>query len=212
MPGVVSTIWLPGAAPVGGLGRARRFLRHRHDGPAKRSTLVLESHCGEHMRSQRLLRILDPDRAIEQRREALTHEEPARFAAHENGDRDGLSRCDCRPSGAWSLEIGDLLRVGIGRQRGMHRRGRHHGVIRTGSRRLRADRKTAFGFAAKRRGLAISTGRISSGAMITRVPRLVRCHSRTAKSLFRRIQPCEAGYPGTTPACSAIPDHVMRCI
>src|SRR5262249_42607587 len=37
--------------------------------------------------------------------------------------------------------------------------------------------EAAFGLDAKRRGWAISTGRISSDAMITRVPRLVRCHS-----------------------------------
>src|SRR5436190_23364318 len=70
----------------------------------------------------------------------------------------------------------------------------------------------AFGLDRKRRGWAISIGRISPDAMITRVPRLVRCHSRVANSFFRRIQPCEAGYPGRTPACSATPDQVTRCI
>src|SRR6266436_7647791 len=92
---------------------------HRHDGPAKYLTLILESHYGKHMRSHRLLRILDPDRDIEQWREALTHEDLARFAAHENGDRGDLSRRDCSQHRPRSLEIGDLLRVGIGRCRRM---------------------------------------------------------------------------------------------
>ena len=70
----------------------------------------------------------------------------------------------------------------------------------------------AFGFDTKRCELAISTGRTSSRAMITRVPRFARCQSRIAKSFVRRIQPCDAGRPGTTPACSAIPDQVMRCM
>src|SRR6266487_4072784 len=92
-------------------GGGRRFLRHRHDGPAKRLTLVLESQYGKHMRSQRLLRILDPDRDIEQWREALTHEELAQFAAHEHRDLDDLSSgCSAHRR---NLEIGDLLRVGI---------------------------------------------------------------------------------------------------
>jgi hypothetical protein len=54
-------------------------------------------------------------------------------------------------------------------------------------------REVACGFDLKRRGLAISTGRISPRAMTTRVPRLVRCHSLMAKSFFKRMQPCEAG-------------------
>src|SRR6201987_493398 len=69
-----------------------------------------------------------------------------------------------------------------------------------------------FGFGTKSCGLAISAGRISSCAIITRVPRFVRCQSRMAKSFVTRMQPCEAGYPGTTPACNAIPDQVMRCM
>src|SRR5262249_53515569 len=69
-----------------------------------------------------------------------------------------------------------------------------------------------FGFAAKRCGLLTSTGWTSSRATITRVPRFVRCQSRTAKSFVRRMHPCDAGYPGRTPACSAIPDQVMRCM
>jgi hypothetical protein len=61
-------------------------------------------------------------------------------------------------------------------------------------------------------GLAIWTGWTSWRAMITRVPRLVRCQSRIAKSFAKRMQPCEAGWPGKTPACRAIPDQVIRCI
>jgi hypothetical protein len=45
-----------------------------------------------------------------------------------------------------------------------------------------------FGFE-KRRGLAIWTGSTLLGAMITRVPRFVRCHSLTAKSFAKRMQP-----------------------
>ena len=68
-----------------------------------------------------------------------------------------------------------------------------------------------FGFK-KRRGLAIWTGWTSWRATITRVPRLVRCQSQIAKSFAKRMQPCEAGWPGKTPACRAIPDQVIRCI
>ena len=68
-----------------------------------------------------------------------------------------------------------------------------------------------FGFA-KRRGLAIWTGWTSWRAMITRVPRFVRRQSQIAKSFAKRMQPCEAGWPGKTPACSAIPDQVIRCM
>ena len=32
------------------------------------------------------------------------------------------------------------------------------------------------------------------------------------KVIFKRMQPCDAGCPGTTPACNAIPDQVMRCM
>src|SRR5277367_3015297 len=67
-------------------------------------------------------------------------------------------------------------------------------------------------FGRKRCGLVISTGWTSPCAMITRVPRFVRCQSRTAKSFFKRMQPCDAGCSGTTPACNAIPDQVMRCM
>jgi hypothetical protein len=52
----------------------------------------------------------------------------------------------------------------------------------------------------------------SSGATTTRAPILVMPHSSAAKAGVSRMQPCEAGYPGTTPACSATPDQVMRCM
>ena len=68
-----------------------------------------------------------------------------------------------------------------------------------------------FGFE-KRRGLAIWTGWTSWCAMITRVPRFVRRQSQIAKSFAKRMQPCEAGWPGKTPACRAIPDQVIRCM
>src|SRR6476660_7845605 len=70
----------------------------------------------------------------------------------------------------------------------------------------------AFGFGTKSCGLVISTGRVSSCAIITRVPRFVRCQSRMAKSFVTRMQPCDAGWPGKLPACSAIPDQVRRCM
>src|SRR5712691_1167945 len=52
--------------------------------------------------------------------------------------------------------------------------------------------EAAFGLDTKRFGWAVSTGRISSGAMITRVPRLVRRHSRMAShslSGYSRVRP-----------------------
>src|SRR5262249_1332241 len=69
-----------------------------------------------------------------------------------------------------------------------------------------------LGFGTKSCGLVISTGRTSSCAMITRVPRFVRCQSRMAKSLVKRMQPWDAGKPAKATACSAIPDQVMRCM
>ena len=54
-------------------------------------------------------------------------------------------------------------------------------------------------FGTKRCGLVTSNGRTSSRAMMTRVPRFVRCQSRTAKLSVNRMQPCDAGYPGKTP-------------
>src|SRR5215475_4088221 len=94
-------------------GRRRGFLRHRHGGPTTCLTLVLQSHDGEHMCSERSLRILDADRNIEQRLEALTHEELARLATHEDGDRRGRSRRACSTR-VRSLEIGTVLYAGIG--------------------------------------------------------------------------------------------------
>jgi len=37
-------------------------------------------------------------------------------------------------------------------------------------------------------------------------------HRRMAKSFGKRMHPCDAGWPGTTPACNAIPDQVIRCM
>src|SRR5712671_5855983 len=63
-----------------------------------------------------------------------------------------------------------------------------------------------------RRGCAISYGAASPRVMTTRAPTLVMPHKRTANRSGRRIQPWEAGWPGTTPACSATPDQVIRCM
>ena len=96
--------------PGRALGRARRVLWNRHDGPAKSRIPKPRPHQGKHMRSQRLLRIPDRDRSLEQVLEAMTHEELVRFTAHKNGDRGGLS---CR---TWNLGS-NLLRLRIGRGR-----------------------------------------------------------------------------------------------
>ena len=50
------------------------------------------------------------------------------------------------------------------------------------------------------------------GVTITRTPILVMLHSRVANSCGRRMQPWDAGWPGTTPSCIATPDQVMRCM
>jgi hypothetical protein len=71
---------------------------------------------------------------------------------------------------------------------------------------------SGIGFGANSRPWAISTGATSLRAMITRTPSLVRCQRRTAKSPVSRMQPCEAGWPGSTPSCMATPDQVIRCM
>src|SRR5712671_53129 len=63
-----------------------------------------------------------------------------------------------------------------------------------------------------RRGCVISYGAASPRVMTTRAPTLVMPHKRTANRSGRRIQPWEAGWPGTTPACIATPDQVIRCM
>src|SRR5215468_9327958 len=63
-----------------------------------------------------------------------------------------------------------------------------------------------------RRGCVISYGAASPRVMTTRTPTLVMPHKRTANRSGRRIQPWDAGWPGTTPACSATPDQVIRCM
>ena len=52
----------------------------------------------------------------------------------------------------------------------------------------------------------------SLGAITTRMPTSVSSNSRSAKAIGRRTQPCEAGWPGSTPACRAMPVQVMRCM
>src|SRR6266850_2207614 len=58
-------------------------------------------------------------------------------------------------------------------------------------------------------GWVISYGAASPRVMTTRAPTLVMPHKRTANRSGKRIQPWEAGWPGTTPACSATPDQVI---
>src|SRR5205807_5111595 len=53
---------------------------------------------------------------------------------------------------------------------------------------------------------------ISPGVTKTRAPILVQFHIFTANDIGMRMQPCDAGYPGSTPACMATPDQVIRCI
>ena len=48
--------------------------------------------------------------------------------------------------------------------------------------------------------------------MMTRALILVQLYILTAKAGGMRMQPCEAGYPGSTPACMATPDQVIRCM
>ena len=55
-------------------------------------------------------------------------------------------------------------------------------------------------------------GVTSPGVMITRAPIFVQFHILTAKDIGMRMQPCEAGWPGRTPAWMAMPDQVIRCI
>src|SRR5258707_7022225 len=63
-----------------------------------------------------------------------------------------------------------------------------------------------------RRGCVISNAAASPRVMMTRAPTLVMPHRRTANRSGRRMQPWEAGWPGTTPACRATPDQVIRCM
>src|SRR5690606_24606777 len=61
-------------------------------------------------------------------------------------------------------------------------------------------------------GCEKSAGVTSPGVMMTLAPILVQPHIFTAKSRGIRIHPCDAGYPGSAPACIAMPDQVMRCM
>jgi hypothetical protein len=62
------------------------------------------------------------------------------------------------------------------------------------------------------RACSIGTATASSGVTTTRVPSLVIPHSSAANLCGSRMHPWEAGYPGTTPPCSATPDQVRRCM
>ena len=68
------------------------------------------------------------------------------------------------------------------------------------------------GFGLKSLGWSMAAGGISSRTTITRKPMSVRPNSCWANACGRRTQPCEAGWPGSTPACSAMPVQVMRCM
>src|SRR5258706_13050508 len=63
-----------------------------------------------------------------------------------------------------------------------------------------------------RRGCVISYGAASPPVITTRAPTLAMPPKRTANRSGRRIQPWEAGWPGTTPACSATPDQGILCM
>jgi hypothetical protein len=71
---------------------------------------------------------------------------------------------------------------------------------------------SGFGFGTNRLGCWKSTGATSLRLTITRAPSLVVGHSRAANSRGSRMQPCEAGTPGSTPSCIATPDQVRRCM
>ena len=63
-----------------------------------------------------------------------------------------------------------------------------------------------------KRSLEIATGVTSPCVMMTRTPSLVMPHICRANAPGRRMQPCDAGWLGTTPSCMATPDQVMRCM
>src|SRR5262249_57267989 len=71
---------------------------------------------------------------------------------------------------------------------------------------------SGLGFGTNSLGCEKSAGASSLRVTITRTPRSVMGHSFLAKSCDIRMQPCEAGWPGSTPSCNATPDQVMRCM
>src|SRR6202011_3239648 len=100
-------------APFRGTLDARKFVTNRQDGPANSRSLVLEFHCGKHVRSQRLLRIFDLDRDIKQRREALKHEPLAQITTEEAGDLDDLFGRACSGNRARHLETGGFRSLSV---------------------------------------------------------------------------------------------------
>src|SRR6476659_4724525 len=58
-------------------------------------------------------------------------------------------------------------------------------------------------FCAASKGCENLAGVISPGVTTTRAPILVQFHILMAKAIGIRMQPWEAGYPGSTPACMA---------
>ena len=70
----------------------------------------------------------------------------------------------------------------------------------------------ASAFGTNSAGWENSTGSVSFGEMITRIPIRVVSNSFSAKPKGIRTQPCEAAYPGSGPPCRATPFQVMRCM
>src|SRR5262252_3851148 len=185
------------------------------------------------MGAEWLIRIVDRDRQREQRHEALPNENFLLLAANENRDLAGafdrlvgclvarqqrLRRIDCRRR---------LDRVAAHRSR--FRIGAVPLRTRSGCAIVAAARiavgclapsvatfivvcGSGFDLGTNTLACANSVGVNSSRATITRTPSLVMGHSLIAKSWDMRMQPCEAGCPGSSPSCSATPDQVMRCM
>lgn len=61
-------------------------------------------------------------------------------------------------------------------------------------------------------GEATSGACDASLAITTVMPWLVVANSFSENAYGRRTQPCDAGYPGMRPACSATPSQVSRCM
>src|SRR5580692_12822819 len=60
-------------------------------------------------------------------------------------------------------------------------------------------------FTAASKGCEKLAGVTSPGVTMTRAPILVQPYILTAKAIGMRMQPCDAGCPGSTPACMATP-------
>ena len=69
------------------LTRLRSLARQRDHVPAEACSIIRVVHCGEHVSAQRLVRVLNADRRVEQRRKILAHVNSLLFAADENRNR-----------------------------------------------------------------------------------------------------------------------------